>query len=150
MHLGHLVGNGTQGWHRAKGIPLEVQVKSSHYHAYAHPCQGIAYVHDMLIQKLSLIYAHHITPLGKEQDVGRGIHRSGHDTVPLVGYHFLLAIPHIDGRLEYLHPLMRKLCPPQSADEFLCLARKHGAADDLYAPSAHHFSVAGAYVFHYL
>lgn len=35
MHLGHLVGDGAEGWDRTEGDSLEVHVETSHDDAYA-------------------------------------------------------------------------------------------------------------------
>ena len=142
VHLCHLISNGTELRHRAKGLSFEVEVQTCHYNADSSGCQLVADLYNMLIKELSLVNAYHIALLPHEQDAGRGINWCGEDAVALMTDHFLLAIADIYGRLENLYPLLCKLCPAQTADELLCLAREHRAAYDLHTASAHHLTIA--------
>ena len=141
MDLRHLVGNSTQLWHRTKRHALEVEVKSGHDDTDASACQFIAYLHDMLVEELCLVNAHYVALLTHQEDAGRRIDRRGRDAVAFMADDILLAIADIDGRLEYLHALLSELCPPQTADKLLRLARKHRATHDFHTASPHHLAI---------
>jgi hypothetical protein len=51
-----------------------------------------------------------------------------------MGGYFRLGIPVIDGGFENLDLLARDACPAQAANQFICLAAEHRAANDLNDP----------------
>ena len=134
MYLGHFVGNGAQAWHRAEGCAAEVHVEPCDDDAYAIVGQLVAYVNQSVVEKLGFVDAHHVDFRREEQDAGRRVDGSGRNGVAVVRHHFGLRIARVDGRLEDFDPLAGEFGALQPSDEFLCLARKHGAADDFNPP----------------
>ena len=60
MHLGHLVGHGTQRRDWAEGHSLEVHVQSGDDDAHAAVGQLVAHVDQALVEELGLVDAHHV------------------------------------------------------------------------------------------
>ena len=140
MHLGHLVGNGAQRGHGAEGHALEVHVEPGHDDAHATVGQLVAHVHEPVVEKLGLVYAHHVNVCREEQYGSRRVNGRGHDGVAVVAHHALLTVTRVYGRLEYLHLLVCEHGTLHTAYQLLCLAREHGAADHLYASGTAHLS----------
>ena len=125
VHLAHLIGYGQQTWHWPKRFTPEVQVQTRHYDPDSLICQLVAYLHDVIIKKLRLIYTYHIIPLRHKQNAGTGIYRSTGDTVALVTYYILIAVSCIHGRFKYLNLLPCEHGTLHTSYQFLCLAREH-------------------------
>ena len=139
MHLGHLVGNGAQGRHRAERTPPKIHIQPCHDDPHSIVCQLIAHIHQAVVKKLGLVYAHHVHLRGKQQNTGRRVYRGGRKGMAIVRHHIFLGITGVYSRFENLHPQAGKLGTPETAYQFLCLAGEHRAADDLYPPPAFRF-----------
>ena len=133
MHLGHLVGYGTEGRHRSEGHTLEVHVKSGHDDADTMIGQGVAHLDDAVVEELCLVDANHVDVVGQQQDASRRVDRRRLNMLLVVAHHVFLRIAHIDGGFENLHPLLGELGASHSAYQFLRFAREHRAAHYFYS-----------------
>ncbi len=60
MHLGHLVGDGTEGRNRTEGNSLVVHIQSSHDDSYATVGQFVANLNKTIVKELGFIDTDHV------------------------------------------------------------------------------------------
>ena len=136
MCLRHIVGDGTEGGHRAERDAFVVHVESCDDHTDASVGQFVTHLHESHVEELGFVDAHHIAVRREQQDACRRVDGRRHDMLLVVTDNILLGIPHIDGGLEDLHLLTGELCPAKTADQLLGLAREHRTAHHLYSSRA--------------
>ena len=75
MHLGYLVGNGTEGRNWPERNPFEVHVKPCNDDADATVCQFIAHINEIVIKELSLVNAYNVNVGCQQQYRARSVYR---------------------------------------------------------------------------
>ena len=60
VHLGHLVGDGTERRNRTEGNTLEIHIQPRHDDAYAAVGEFVADLHQSIVQELSLVDTDHV------------------------------------------------------------------------------------------
>src|SRR5690606_27003630 len=63
VHLGNILCGCHQIWHRAKRVSLKIHIKSCHYNPHPAVCKIVANGYDLVIKKLSFVYAYHIATI---------------------------------------------------------------------------------------
>ena len=122
MHLGHFVGDGTEGWNGAEGYTAEVHVETGNDDAYAAIGQFVTDAHQTFVEKLGFVDANHVDVGGEQENACRRVDGGGKNGVLVVADNFFIGIARIDAWLENLNALPGKLGPFQTADELLGLA----------------------------
>ena len=75
MHFGDILSHGTKCRHRAKRLTLKVHIQAGNNHTFALIGQSRANLDKTLIEKLRLVYAHHIGFGGQEEDGSSSLNR---------------------------------------------------------------------------
>ena len=122
VHLGYIVGNGAEGGHGSEGHPLKVHVKASHDNAHTLVGQRVTYLYDVVVEKLSLVNAHHVDVGSLFQDGYGFFYRCRLYAVAVVAHHVLHVIACVDGGFEDHHFLMGKHGALHTAYEFFGFA----------------------------
>lgn len=141
MHLGHFVGNGTEGWYGTEGNASVIHIEAGHDDAYATIGQLVAYLNKAFVEELCFVNTYHVDVAGQQENARRGVDGCGEDGILVVADHFLIRVSGVDAGLEDFHALPGKLGASESAYEFFCLAREHRAAHHFYSAGAVHFPI---------
>ena len=128
VHFGHVFGHGTQSRHRPEGFASEVHVQPGHDDALAVVGQPAAHVHQLLVEELRFVDAHHIGMHRSREDLGGRGHRLRIERTRIVRHHLLFAVARIDGRFENHHFLTRDARTLDSANQFFGFTGEHAAA----------------------
>ena len=99
MHLGYLVGDGTESRNRTEGNSLEVHVEARHDDAYAAVGEFIADLHQTIVQELGLVDTDHVD-VGSQQEYRSGrFNRSRSDRILIVAHYIVFGVTSVYRRL---------------------------------------------------
>ena len=148
VNLAYFVGYGKQSGHGAERFTLEVEVKSCNDDTYALIGQRVTHIYYVPVEELCLVYTYDIVALCHKQYAGAGVYGGAGNAVAFVAHDILAAVTRVHSWLEYFHPLLCEYGTLYTANEFLRLAGKHGAAYNLYPTSAHCLATVAGHIFH--
>ena len=122
-----------QAGHGAKRPPLVVEVQAGDDDADASVGQRVAHVGQAVVEELGFVHAHDGHGRAGIDVLQQGLaagHHGGRHRVAVVAHHFLVRVPRVGGGLEQFKRKVGDLGPPNAAEQFLRLARKHGSTDN--------------------
>ena len=146
----HILGNSHQCGHRSERYALKVHIQTGTDNADTALGEFGADLHDAHVEELRLVDTYHVNVVCQQQDRLARLHGRGLNDIVIVGNDVLLAVAHINSRLEDLHTLLGKLRTFHPTDEFFCLTGEHTAAYNLYTAATQCRSLSVSFVEHIL
>ena len=80
----NLFRNGHKGRHRAEGIAKVIHIKARHYHAHSPVGKGLDHLHQGVVKKLGLVYAHYADIGVHQENVSCAVDWDGRDGLEVV------------------------------------------------------------------